>query len=102
MRLIRSGAFATRTPPTSIGVTMLRLIAVLAALAFGAAAVPALAQTTAEEKKESASEKAREAKAKAKDEATESKAEKKRERAEKKAKRKARKDAKDAKKAEPK
>ena len=38
---------------------MLRLIAVLAALAFGAAAVPALAQPTAEEKKESASEKAR-------------------------------------------
>jgi beta-lactam-binding protein with PASTA domain len=69
---------------------MKRLIAALAALAFGFACLPALAQGKMEEKKESLGQKAREAKGKVKDELTESRAEKKAESADKKAKKRVR------------
>ena len=68
---------------------MKRSIAALAALAFGFACLPALAQSKSEERNESLGQKAREAKGKVRDEINESRAEKKAERA--KAKRKARK-----------
>ena len=66
---------------------MKRLIAALAALAFGFACLPAFAQSKMEERRESPAQKVREAKGKVKDELTESRAEKKAERA--RAKRKA-------------